>query len=152
LLLLLLLIFCVSSFCRPFRLWYRPDMPNSPVGQRIRDASLQAMGQIVIGKPALMLQPLQLHLLSDQLDAGPDAAAAARVSDRGSPSHSGGEEDAAAAPGDAAAGQKEQQQQRLPGVARCAAEVYVAALAGSHSVGVKTRVLTNLVELLRCAG
>jgi hypothetical protein len=121
-------------------------MPNNPAGQRIRDASLQAMGQIVIGKPALMLQPLQLHLLSDQLDAAPDAAAANRVSDRGSPNHSGGEADAAAAPAD---GQKEQQQQRVPGVARCAAEVYVAALAGSHSVGVKTRVLTNLVELLR---
>jgi hypothetical protein len=125
-------------------------MPNSPVGQRIRDASLQAMGQIVIGKPALMLQPLQLHLLSDQLDAAPDATAANRVSDRGSPNHSGGDADAAAAaPAAPADGQKEQQ--RLPGVARCAAEVYVAALAGSHSVGVKTRVLTNLVELLRYA-
>lgn len=117
-------------------------MPNSPVGQRIRDASLQAMGQIVIGKPALMLQPLQLHLLSDQHDAAADAAAANRVSDRGSPNHSGGEAVAPAA-ADAA------EQQRLPGVARCAAEVYVAALAGSHSVGIKTRVLTNLVELLR---
>jgi hypothetical protein len=125
-------------------------MPNNPAGQRIRDASLQAMGQIVIGKPALMLQPLQLHLLSDQLDAAPDAAAANRVSDRGSPNHSGGEADAAAAAAAPADGQKEQQQQqRQPGVARCAAEVYVAALAGSHSVGVKTRVLTNLVELLR---
>ncbi|WIA08603.1 hypothetical protein OEZ85_008032 [Tetradesmus obliquus] len=124
-------------------LWYRPDMPNSPVGQRIRDASLQAMGQIVIGKPALMLQPLQLHLLSDQQDAAADAAAAKRVSDRGSPNHSGGE---AVAP---AAADAAEQQQRLPGVARCAAEVYVAALAGSHSVGIKTRVLTNLVELLR---
>jgi hypothetical protein len=125
-------------------------MPNSPVGQRIRDASLQAMGQIVIGKPALMLQPLQLHLLSDQLEAGPDAAAGNRVSDRGSPNHSGGEADGpAAAATDAAGQQQQQQQQRLPGVARCAAEVYVAALAGSHSVGIKTRVLTNLVELLR---
>jgi hypothetical protein len=124
-------------------------MPNSPVGQRVRDASLQAMGQIVIGKPALMLQPLQLHLLSDQLEAGPDAAAANRVSDRGSPNHSGGEADAAAATTDAAG--QQQQQKLLPGVARCAAEVYVAALSGNQSVGIKTRVLTNLVELLRCA-
>lgn len=102
------------------------------------------MGMLVIGQPQLMLQPLQLHLLGEQQPAA--AAAGNRVSDRGSPC--GGE---ASDVSSCAVEQQAQQQQGAAGpnlMQRCAAEVYNAALT-TGSVSVKSRVLSNLVELLR---
>lgn len=140
-----LLLICLA------RLWYHPELPRTPAGEQVRDKALQALGMIVIGKPQLMLQQLQLSLL----DHLPGATAATRVSDRGSPNHTGGAAAATAAGSTAEDGMIDDaaaaaEQQRSADVPRCVAEVYAAALAGQqYSIAVKTRVLTNFVELLR---
>lgn len=110
--------------------------------QRIRDAALQALGMMVIGKPTLMLQPLQLSLLSEQ-GSGPLNA---RVSDRGSPSNP----EPAAGTSSTSSHQNPQQtaEHSSSGHPRTAAEVYHGALVRGP-VYVKLRVLTNLVELLK---
>ncbi len=134
----------------------------APAGQRVRDAALQAMGLIVTGSPQLMLAPLQLGLLptgavdSDEAAVPVDSssaggAAALRSSDRGSPAASGTVQDAdvtaAAAAHSDVARARPQRYVQLP--ARCAADVYAAALAGCVPLGVKSRVLSGLLELLR---
>lgn len=47
------------------RLWQRQDAGGVAM-QRVRDAALQAMGAIVIGRPTLMLEQLQPGGLADQ--------------------------------------------------------------------------------------
>lgn len=115
------------------------DVASNPVIQRVKDAALQAMGMLVIGRPQLMLQPLQLQ---EQIPA----TAAARVSDRGSPDDGHSTAFSCTAP----EGEQAQQGGSLgvPGAPKCAAELYHVALS-SGCVSVKSRVLTNLVELLR---
>lgn len=125
------------------RLWQRSDPPGNAVLQRSKDAALQAMGMLVTGKPQLMLQPLQLQMPNEQ---APSAAAATRVSDRGSPDN--GDSIATASTGVEGQQQQPDSGRAVTGVPRCAAEVYHAALT-TGSVSVKSRVLTNLVELLR---
>lgn len=135
----------VSSSCS---LWQLPDAPGNPTLQRVKDAALQAIGMLVIGKPQLMLQPLRPQLPVEQ-QAAAAAAEPSRVSDRGSPDNSAIA--VSAADGSVGAGQQQQgggQVSPWQGGPRCAAEVYHAALT-SGSVSVKSRVLTNLVELLR---
>jgi len=118
-------------------------------GQRVKDAALQAMGRIVIGKPQLMLQQLHLNAAMDAADQqlGSSAIAASTADSAGSDHGSLAE-------------QQQQQQHKtlqqaqgtyaLPGLQHLsAARVYAAALSGSEQLSVKTRVLANLVELLR---
>eukprot|EP00879_Flechtneria_rotunda_P021854 GHRR01023045.1.p1 GENE.GHRR01023045.1~~GHRR01023045.1.p1 ORF type:complete len:588 (+),score=234.95 GHRR01023045.1:158-1921(+) len=117
----------MMCFLRSCRLWYQQD--TTYAGQRIRDAALQCLGMIVIGKPSLMLQQLQLSLL--HIGADVEEPLAPKSSGTGSPDNvgSGG------------------LQQPISGT--CAAEVLETALSGDSPASVKTRVLTNYIELLR---
>jgi hypothetical protein len=111
------------------------------------------MGMIVIGKPNLMLKQLHLNLAMDAADQqlGGSANAASTADSAGS--------DHGRPPGPEQQHHEKLQQAQdpAPGIADAlpglqhlsAARVYAAALSGSEPLSVKTRVLTNLVELLR---
>lgn len=128
--------------CLCCSLWYKRDTPGGPALQRLREGALTALGLIIIGRPQLMLQPLQLSLLDHQHSAGALANSA----------HSGGSGDA---------GSPEDRPQRQlsaqgsgalhgPLAGDNVVKVYTTVLSEPHvSMSVKGRVLTNLVDLLR---
>lgn len=126
-------------------LWYKRDVPDGPALQRLREGALTAVGLVIIGRPQLMLQPLQLSVLDHQHSAGALATSA----------HSGGSGDA---------GSPEHRPQRqlsaqgsgaLHGVLAqdSVVKVYTTVLSEHHvPMSVKGRVLGNLVDLLRWVG
>lgn len=123
-------------------LWYKRDGPDGPALQRLREGALTAVGLVIIGRPKLMLQPLQLSVLDHQHSAGALATSA----------HSGGSGDA---------GSPEHRPQRqlssqgsgaVHGVLAqdSVVKVYTTVLSEDHvPISVKGRVLGNLVDLLR---
>jgi hypothetical protein len=133
-------------------LWYKRDVSDALLLQRLREGALTAVGLIIIGKPGLMLQSLTLNLLEHQHSAEAAAAAAGTVA---TSAHSGGSADAGSPEPD-----QQQLQRQLSargsgalqglGSGVSVVRVYTAVLSEPHvSMAVKGKVLISLVDLLR---
>jgi hypothetical protein len=110
-----------------------------PPLQRLREAALTSLGLIVIGRPQLMLQNLQLNVSDGILGSGATSA----------PAHSAGSGDAGSPPRRPLSAQASGILQGLLS-GENVVKVYTSVLSEPDvSMAVKGRVLTNLVELLR---
>jgi hypothetical protein len=121
-------------------LWYKRGVPDGPALQRLREGALTALGLIIIGRPQLMLQPLQLSVLEHQHSAG----ALATLADSGGSGDAGNPDDKPQL--------STQGTEALHGplAGDNVVKVYTSVLAEHHvPLSVKGRVLTNLVELLK---
>jgi hypothetical protein len=124
-------------------LWYKRDVPDGPALQRLREGALTAVGLVIIGRPQLMLQPLQLSVLDHQHSAGAlvTSAHSGGSGDAGSPEHRPQRQLSAQGSGalHGALGQQDS-----------VVKVYTTVLSEHHvPMSVKGRVLGNLVDLLR---
>lgn len=127
----------------PCSLWHNHKHSPLPALQRLREAALTALGLVVIGRPQLMLQNLQLNLL----EGGVGGASAPAHS-----AHSAGSGDAGSPPRRQLSTQGSGMVQGLLS-GENVVKVYTSVLSEQDvPMAVKGRVLTNLVELLRWAG
>lgn len=123
----------------PCSLWHNHKHSPMPPLQRLREAALTSLGLIVIGRPQLMLQNLQLNVSDGILGSGATSA----------PAHSAGSGDAGSPPRRPLSAQASGILQGLLS-GENVVKVYTSVLSEPDvSMAVKGRVLTNLVELLR---
>lgn len=121
----------------PCSLWHNHRHSPLPALQRLREAALTALGLVVIGRPQLMLQNLQLNVLEGAVGAA------------SAPAHSAGSGDAGSPPRRQLSAQGSGMMQGLL-LGENVVKVYTSVLSEPDvPMAVKGRVLTNLVELLR---
>lgn len=133
--------FCACPACFPClcSLWHNHKHSPLPPLQRLREAALTSLGLIVIGRPQLMLQNLQLNVSEGALGSGATSA----------PAHSAGSGDAGSPPRRQLSAQASGMLQGLLS-GENVVKVYTSVLSEPDvPMAVKGRVLTNLVELLR---
>lgn len=134
-------------------LWHRADLPPDPL-RTLRESALSAVGLIIIGRPGLLLSPLRLRLLEHQhsgAGAGGGANPATSAHSRGSGDGGSPEPHTATtttANGALAGPSSSSGNGLLSGVS--VVRVYTNVLREPEgAMAMKSKVLTNLVELLR---